>query len=101
MASASVKVSIQGADGCCTEIHVESGSTVSQILDQETLRLPAGYRARLVSETAEILEPDSRVWEPQVRVSQTRTHSHSILNRDSPQAFCIPTYPLSPRKYSK
>ena len=65
-----MKVSIQGPDGSCTEIHVEPGSTVSKILDHEALRLPAGYCGRLVTETAEVMQPDSRVWETQVRVSQ-------------------------------
>ena len=66
MASGPVTVSIQGPDGSCIEIHVEHGSAVSQILDHEALRLPAGYCARLVTENAEVLEPDSKVWESQV-----------------------------------
>ena len=70
MASAPVKVSIQGPDGSCTEIHVEPGSTVSQILDHEALRLPACYCGGLVTESAELLEPDSKVWETQVRLCQ-------------------------------
>ena len=67
MANAPVEVSIQCPNGSCTEIHVEPGTSVSQILDHDFFRLPAGYSARLVTETAEVLETDRRVWEPQAR----------------------------------
>ena len=65
MASAPVKLSIQDPNGSCTALHVEPGTTVSKILDQDAFRLPAGYRARLVTDTAEVLEIHSKVWEPQ------------------------------------
>ena len=70
MAGAPVEVSIQGPDGSSTAIHVEPGSTISKILDHEVFRLPTGYCGRLVTETAEVLEPDSKVWQPQARISQ-------------------------------
>ena len=64
-AAARIEVSIQCADGSSTELEVEPGTTVAVILDHEDLTLPPGYNARLISEAAEALQPDCRIWEPQ------------------------------------
>ena len=65
-----VTVSIQGLNGSSTEVGVEPGTIISQIMDHEDFsslfRVPDGYHTRLVTETAEVLEADSRLWEPQV-----------------------------------
>ena len=45
----------------------EPGSTAQEILEHEALKLPAGFCSRLVTETAEALEPHSQIWEPQAR----------------------------------
>ena len=79
MASAPVKVSIRGPNGSCTEIHVEPGTTVAKILDDEAFKLPAGNRARLVTETAEVLETDCELWESQVGVHQN--HPSQVLKK--------------------
>ena len=90
MASAPMKLS---TDGSHTEIQVEPGSTISKILGHEALTMPAGYCGRLVTESAELLAPDSMVCEPQVRVSQKYTPSQSILNQDPLKSFVFPMYP--------
>ena len=95
MATAPVKVSIQSPDGYRPDIHVEPGSTVSEILGHEALTMPAGFCGRLVTESAELLEPDSRVCEPQVRESQKYTHLLSILSKEPPYALCLYS-PCSP-----
>ena len=61
-----VNVSIRGRNGFSTELQVEPGTAVSEILDHEACRLPAVYRACLASETAKILESGRKVWESQV-----------------------------------
>ena len=59
MANAPVLVSIQYPNGSCTDIQVEPGTTVSQIMDHAAVRPPPGYRARLVTQASEALQPDS------------------------------------------
>ena len=44
---------------------MEPGTTVADIMDHDALTLPGGYRTRLVTETAEVLKFDSKVWESQ------------------------------------
>ena len=44
--SATVKVSILSADGSCTEIDVEPGTTISKLTDREGFRLQGGYCSR-------------------------------------------------------
>ena len=68
MAMAPVQVCILCPNGSCTEVLVKPGTTVSEIISDEALnfKLSKGYGSRLVSETAEVLEPESKVWDPQV-----------------------------------
>ena len=60
-----IKLGLQRVDGSRTEIPVERGTTAANILDHESSKLPAGYSAHLVTETAEVLKPNSQVWEAQ------------------------------------
>ena len=66
MATAPVQVSIQCPNGSCTEMLVEPGTTVSKIMNNKAFKPSKGYGSHLVSETAEVLEPESKIWEPQV-----------------------------------
>ena len=60
MDTVKVMVRIQGLNGSSTEIAVEPGTTISQIMDHEDFRplfrVPAGHHTRLVTETAEVLQ---------------------------------------------
>ena len=64
-----IEVSIQGVHGSVTNIQVEPGTTAESILDREARKLPAGFRARLVTESAEAVSPDTQIWESQAEVS--------------------------------
>ena len=66
MASAPIEVSIRGPDGSSTQISVQPGTTIAKIMDGDAFKLPPGCHARLVTETAEVLEAESKVWESQV-----------------------------------
>ncbi|CAE7778594.1 unnamed protein product, partial [Symbiodinium pilosum] len=52
--------------GWSKDVQVEPGTRVVEILRHNVPDVPDGHRLRLVTETAEVLKPDSRVWEPQV-----------------------------------
>ena len=61
-----IEVSIRGVDGSLiTKIDVEPATTAVRILDCEALQLPAGFRARLVTQSAQALSPDAEIREPQ------------------------------------
>ena len=61
-----IEVSIRGVDGSLiTKIDVEPATTAAKILDCEALQLPAGFRARLVTQSAQALSPDTEIREPQ------------------------------------
>ena len=65
MASPTVNVGIRSPDGSFTEFQVDPGTEVSEILEYEAFRQPAFYDACLVTDTAEVLAHDHKVWEPQ------------------------------------
>ena len=56
---------LYSAQRAVSKLQVAPGTSAAEILDDEAFKLPAGYRARLVAETAKVLEPDSKVWEDQ------------------------------------
>ena len=60
-----IELSLQRIDGSSTKIRVEPGTTAEYILGREAFELPAGYSVGLVTETAEALQPNSRLWESQ------------------------------------
>ena len=62
-----IELTLQNSDGSSVKIETEPGSTAQEILEHEALKLPAGFCSRLVTETAEALEPHSQIWEPQAR----------------------------------
>ena len=74
MATSLIEVNLQFADGSSTKVEVERGTTAAAILDHDVLQLPAGYRARLVTERAEALEPDSQISEPQAWYRSKLSH---------------------------
>ena len=63
-----IEVSLQGVDGSLTNIQVEPGTTVANISGHEALNLPAGFRARLVTQSAQEVAPDTEIWEPQAEL---------------------------------
>ena len=67
MAKCLIEVSLQFADGSSTGIEVERGTTVEVISRHEILKLPRGFCAKLVTESAEALEPDTQILVPQAR----------------------------------
>ena len=60
-----MEIGLRRVDGSRTQIQLERGSTAANILDHESSKLPAGYSAHLITETAQVLEPNSQVWETQ------------------------------------
>ena len=53
MLNAPIEVTIQSVDGSSTKVQVERGTTAAMILRQEAIECPAGYQARLVTESAQ------------------------------------------------
>ena len=51
--NAPIEVTIQSVDGSSKKVQVEPGTTAAMILHQETIECPAGYQARLVTESAQ------------------------------------------------
>ena len=62
MVEASIEVRLTGLDGSPTTIVVEPGTTAAAILNHEVLKVPAGYRAHLVTQTLEELESGTQIW---------------------------------------
>ena len=60
-----IDVRLEAVDGCVTNIQVEPGTTAAEILDHEAYELPAGFCARLVTHGAEVVAPETQIWEPQ------------------------------------
>ena len=60
-----IEVRLEGVNGSVTNIQVEPGTTAANILDHEARKLPAGFRVRLVTQSAEAVAPDTQIWEPQ------------------------------------
>ena len=97
MASTPAQVSIQGPDGSCKVVEVEAGTAVCAILDDEAFRPPASYTACLVTETAEVLAPDHKLWEPQLLTlvrfkSFTQATNSDLCQRDELVFLEIPRH---------
>ena len=63
-----IELSILGVDGSSTNILVERGTTAAMILGHRAIRSPAGYQARLVDESAQAVEHDAKIWQPQASI---------------------------------
>ena len=55
-----IEVSIPGVDGSLTKIKVERN-----IVDHEAVKLPAGFRACLVTQSAQAVAPRAEILKPQ------------------------------------
>ena len=63
-----IKVCLQGVDGSLTNIQVAPGTAAANISGHEALNLSAGFRARLVTQSAQAVAPDTEIWEPQAEI---------------------------------
>ena len=63
-----IKVSLQGVNGSITNIQMVPGTTAANILGHGARNLPVGFRARLVTQSAQTVAPDTEIWEPQAEI---------------------------------
>ena len=80
MANAAFEVSIRDVSGPTIQIQLQSGTTAATILDHEALKLPAGYRARLVTDNGKEVEPDTHIWEPQAGIGQKNDYFAGVMD---------------------